>query len=483
MTQVHTTTRRRVFGVHFEALESTSIAVLVLLALAPPLVLIAAAVPLKYAAAVAAVEAVPIAAALGTRASIGTLLGVAFVSPPLMQFLAQGGPEGIPPIAVAPLFGGELILLFLGLRAKLRVEGAGFHVGPMELAFLLAMIYAAVVGFVGQGDRRVWMSELAETVNLVIIIWLLRLNRVQFSDLKPMVIIGHLMAAPFFASYLLREFGQYRLDFFFSLVSAMVPLTVAVILNVPMQKTTRLLLGVSSAAMLVATAAAGIRGSTLIAILATGFVVLFNLKRLGTTSTLIGIFGFLAVLALQPVIIGIVDQVAPEALERFRTAADSPTLSVRLLEAQDAFEAFKERPTGRGFGAVLVTRHEIVFGAAGITIEYGPTTYIHNSYAWYLAKTGFIGFIALIVMVIGALLAAVQRLPSGAAAPALACALILAHLAGAWGGPALHNIFQTEWLALAIYLARETPALAPDPTNDVPAPPPGRTHALHGAAR
>lgn len=132
-------------------------------------------------------------------------------------------------------------------------------------------------------------------------------------------------------------------------------------------------------------------------------------------------------------------------------------------------------------GAILVTRHEIVWGATGITVEYGPTTFVHNSYAWYLAKTGVIGFVALMLMLAAAVVAALRRLPTTRGSAGLALAMLLAFLTGAWGGPALHNVFYTPLLALAIHLARERDSATP--AEDVAAPRPGRTHALHGAAR
>lgn len=193
----------------------------------------------------------------------------------------------------------------------------------------------------------------------------------------------------------------------------------------------------------------------MIALFSTGLVVMFSLRRLSGMTVVMATMALFTLLVLQPFFLTIAGRLAPEAVERFSTVADSPSLSVRLLEAQDAFAAFIAQPGGHGMGAILVTRHEIVWGATEITIEYGPTTFVHNSYAWYLAKTGVVGFAALVLMLGAAVVAALRRLPTTRGGAGLALAMLLAFLAGAWGGPALHNVFYTPLLALAIHLARE----------------------------
>lgn len=454
-------------------------ATLVVLLLVLPVAFVAAATPARYSLALVAVAAVPVAVVIGMRLSFGALLTFAFVAPPLVQFLVKGSPEGIPVAAVLPLAGVEAILLLRGLPAPRPAR----RLGVVELTFLAAMLYAAVVGLTGVNDRRVWLGEFIETSNLVVMLWLLRMNRVRFTDLRSFVVVGHAMAAPFFAWYVMTRFGQYRLDFFFGLTTTLVPMTIAVLLHTRMSFPLRVLLLGSCFVMLVATAAAGIRGTTLIALLGTGLVIFFSLRRFSGLTLTVSATAIFLLLPLQPLLLSIAGQVAPEATDRFRTAADSPTLSVRLLEAQDAFAAFRARPTGHGLGAILVTRHEIVYNATGITVEYGPTTFVHNSYAWYLAKTGLIGFAALILMLAAAVTAAIQRLPTTRGSAGLALALLLAFLAGAWGGPALHNVFYTPMLAFAIHLARERDEAPSSPHDGIEAPPLPQGHTLRGHAR
>lgn len=453
-------------------------AALAILALALPLAYAAAATPNRYAAALVAAAAAPIAVAAGMRMPFGALLSIGFVAPPLVQFVVQGAPEGIPAAAVLPLFGVEAILLARGissLRYARRLPLA-------ETTFMAAILYAAAIGLAGEGDRRVWLGELAETSNLVVMLWLLRLNRIRFADLRLFAIMGHVMAAPFFAWYLFTKFGDYRLDFFLGLTATLVPLAVAVLLHTRMGMLPRCLLAVSCFAMLTATAAAGVRGTTLIALFATGLVVLFSFRRFSAVSVVSAATAVLTVLVLQPFLLGVAGKAAPEAVDRFRTATESPTLSVRLLEAQDAFAAFRERPGGHGLGAILVTRHELVYGGTGVTIEYGPTTFVHNSYAWYLAKTGVAGFLALMLILASAVFAAIRRLPTTRGGAALALAMLFAALAGAWGGPALHNVFLTQWLALAIYFAREPGEPVSSPVTREAVPPSHRVDA-HAPSR
>lgn len=425
-------------------------AVLAVVLLGLPAALLVAITPVQYQPLLLVAAIAPAVVIAGVRLPVGLLLAVGLVTPPLLQLLVQGGPEGIPTEAVLPLFGVELILLVRGLPA---LRGAR-RPALLEVAFLGAILFAAVVGLAGEHDRRAWLSELAETANLVVVLWLLRLNRVRFADLRSFVIAGHLFAAPFFAWYVFTSFGEYRLDFFFGLSTTLVPITIAVLLHTRAGLVLRGLLLASCFAILLSTAAAGSRGTTIIALIGTGLVVLFSLRRLSGVALVLLMAGLAALLLFQPFVIGLAGQFAPEAVERFRTTMGSPTLSVRVLEAQDAFAAFRERPMGLGLGAVLVTRHEIVFGSTGITIEYGPATFIHNSYAWYLAKTGVVGFMVLMLMLGSAAFAAVRRLSPTGGGASLSLALLLAFLAGAWGGPALHNVFCTPPLALALYFAR-----------------------------
>lgn len=445
--------------------------------LALPVAFIAAATPARYSLVLVAVATVPVAGVIAMRASMGVLLTFAFVAPPLVQFLVKGSPDGIPVAAVLPLAGVEVVLLLRGL-SSLRDERP---LGLVEVIFVGAMLYAATIGLAGVVDRRVWLGEFIETTNLVVMLWLLRLNRVRFTDLRSFVIAGHLMAAPFFAWYVLTRFGQYRLDFFFGLTTTLVPITIAMLMHTRVSFALRAALLLSCFVMLVATAAAGIRGTTMIAVLGTGLVVFFSLGRFSGLTLTVSASAVFILLILQPVLMRVASQAAPEAVERFQSVSDSPTLSVRLLEAQDAFAAFRARPMGHGLGAILVTRHEIVWGENGVTVEYGPTTFVHNSYAWYLAKTGVVGFAALMLIMATAVVEAIRRLPTTRGSAGLALALLLAFLAGAWGGPALHNVFYTPILAFAIHLARQRDAAAP--AEDIAAPSVDRTHALRGAAR
>ncbi|TAJ17787.1 MAG: O-antigen ligase domain-containing protein [Dehalococcoidia bacterium] len=453
-------------------MATVAVALLVL-----PVAFIAAATPARYSLALVAIAAVPVAGVIAMRSSMGVLLTFAFVAPPLVQFLVKGSPDGIPVAAVLPIVGVELVLLLRGLSSLRDAR----PLGPVEAIFVGAMLYAAAIGLAGVGDRRVWLGEFIETTNLVVMLWLLRLNRVRFTDLRSFVLAGHIMAAPFFVWYVMTRFGQYRLDFFFGLTTTLVPITVAMLVHTRVSLALRAALLLSCFVMLVATAAAGIRGTTMIAVLGTGLVVFFSLRRFSGLTLTVSASAVFVLLLLQPVFMRVASQAAPEAVERFQSVSDSPTLSVRLLEAQDAFTAFRSRPMGHGLGAILVTRHEIVWGATGVTVEYGPTTFVHNSYAWYLAKTGVVGFAALMLIMATAVIEAIRRLPTTRGSAGLALALLLAFLAGAWGGPALHNVFYTPILAFAIHLARQRDAATPD--EDVAAPLPDRTHALHGAAR
>lgn len=329
------------------------------------------------------------------------------------------------------------------------------------MAFFAAIAYAAVIGALNEGgDRRVWLAELVETTNLIVLLWLLRMNHLRFGDLKDFVVLGHLLAAPFFAWYIFTKFGDYRLDFFFGLSSTLIPMTVAVILHQQLRPGMRALLAFSCLAMIVSTTAAGIRGTTLIALLASGLVILFSLRRFSVVSVLAAFAGGLVLVLIQPLLFEVATEVAPEAVERFRTVAESATLSVRLLEAQDAFQAFLDRPSGHGLGAVLVTRHELVYESTGITIAYGPTTFVHNSYAWYLAKTGLVGFLALVALIAPAVVFAARQLSTTQGSAALALATLLAVLVGAWGGPTLHNVFVTPWVAIALLLAYQPAELS-----------------------
>lgn len=459
------------------ALGPRAMATLAVVLLTLPVAFIAAVTPARYSLALVAVAALPVAGAVAMRASTGVLLSFAFVAPPLVQFLVKGSPDGIPVAAVLPIVGVELVLL---LRRLSSLSDAR-HLGLVEVVFVGAMLYAAAIGLMGVGDRRVWLGEFIETTNLVVMLWLLRLNRVRFTDLRSFVLAGHIMAAPFFAWYVMTRFGQYRLDFFFGLTTTLVPITVAILVHTRVSFALRVALLLSCFVMLVATAAAGIRGTTMIALLGTGLVFFFSLRRFSGLTLTASASAVFVLLLLQPVFLRVASQAAPEAVERFQSVADSPTLSVRLLEAQDAFDAFRSRPMGHGLGAILITRHEIVWGENGVTVEYGPTTFVHNSYAWYLAKTGVVGFAALILMLATAVVEAIRRLPNTRGSAGLALALLLAFLAGAWGGPALHNVFYTPILAFAIHLARERDAAAP--AEDVAPPLPERSHALHGAAR
>ena len=431
--------------------DARVVAVAIVMVLALPIAYLAAATPREYTPMLAAAGAAPVAVMIGMRLPLGVLLTFAMVAPPLVQFVVQGSPEGIPAISVLPIVGVEVVLLLRGLR-NLRYAR---RLALVETTFLLAMVYAAAIGLTGAVDRRVWLGEFIETSNLVVMLWLLRLNRVRFEDLRALVITGHLFGAPFFAWYLLAHFGEYRLDFFFGLSTTLVPMTVAMVLHGRTALPLRALLLASCFGMLVATAVAGIRGTTLIGLFGTGLVVMFSLRRLSGATLTVSAVAMFTLMLLHPFVITLAGQVAPGAVERFRSAADSPTLSVRLLEAQDAFAAFKEQPTGHGMGAILVTRHEIVWGNTGITVEYGPPTFVHNSYAWYLAKTGVVGFAALVLILASAVLAALRRLPTTRGGAGLALALLLAFMTGAWGGPALHSVFYTPLLALAIHLARE----------------------------
>ena len=453
------------------------LAALAVALLALPVAFVAAATPARYSLALVAVAAIPVGGAVAMRASMGVLLSFAFVAPPLVQFLVKGSADGIPVAAVLPIVGVELVLLLRGLSSP---RGSR-RLGLVEVIFVGAMLYAAAAGLTGAGDRRVWLGEFIETTNLVVMLWLLRLNRVRFTDLRPFVLAGHIMAAPFFAWYVMTAFGEYRVDFFFGLTTTLVPITVAMLVHTRVSFALRAVLLPSCFMLLIATAASGSRGTTMIAVLGTGLVLFFSLRRFSGLTLTVSASAVFVLLLLQPVLMRVASQAAPEAVERFQSVSDSPTLSVRVLEAQDAFEAFRSRPMGHGLGATLVTRHEIVWGANGITVEYGPTTFVHNSYAWYLAKTGVVGFAALMLIIAAAVVEAIRRLPTTRGSAGLALALLLAFMSGAWGGPALHNIFYTPLLAFAIHLAHERDS-AP-PTADVAAPRPARTHALHGAAR
>jgi hypothetical protein len=163
--------------------------------------------------------------------------------------------------------------------------------------------------------------------------------------------------------------------------------------------------------------------------------------------------GLLMVVFLES--LPVLQQLAPVPTERLSEGFGALSYQTRVAEAQDAFSAWRGTPYGLGFGAAIPLRSEVEFDITGPRLVYVMSTFIHNSYAWYLAKMGIQGLVALLLLLGATSWAAFRRfVRRDRQVEAMGALIILALSAGgSFGGPALHGFYYTSWIAMAIVLA------------------------------
>lgn len=405
--------------------------------------------PPQYAKYTLAVAFAPVLFVGMLRLPVGVVLALALMGGPLVNYFIQpGNASGIPPESVLLIAFCEAALLVRLIRSGERSALRG-----VEWLYGAAMLFALVRGGVGGGEPRVMVAESIETLNLVALILILRGLRFGPEDAFTLVLASTAILAPFLLQYLVTEFGVRRVDYYFSQIGLLIPLATWAILNGP--RRLRLPLLLSLLLLLVAAFSSGQRGLFMVAVAGSGIAIaLYALRGSPVRVLALTIVGSFVVVALVEAL-PIVQQLAPAPTQRLSEGFGALSYQTRIAEAKDALSAWRGAPAGLGFGASLDVRSEVAFEITGPRLVYVTSTFIHNSYAWYLAKTGVQGLLILVALVGSTLLVAFRGLLVAERARAsMAAVVLLAVMAGgAIGGPALHGFYYTPWVAIAVVLA------------------------------
>lgn len=217
--------------------------------------------------------------------------------------------------------------------------------------------------------------------------------------------------------------------------------------------------------LLVAAFSTSQRGLLMVAVaasaIAVGLYVLRSSPGRAVSMVLVG--GLLLTVFFEAV--PVLQQIAPGPTERLSEGFGALSYQSRVAEAEDAFAAWKGQVYGLGFGASIPVRAEVEYEITGPRLVYVTSTFIHNSYAWYLAKMGLQGLVAVVLLVGVSSWTAFRRFTKDDhQVEAMAALMLLALSAGgAIGGPALHGFYYTSWVAIAIVLATAESEAAPRP--------------------
>lgn len=407
------------------------------------------ALPQGYALYVVALVAAPLAFLVLQQLPVGSVLAIVMIGGPLVNYLVlPGNAEGIPPEAVLFVAFGELALLVRLLRT-----GGRFQLRGVEWVYLGAVLFALAVGVASGGNQRVIVAETIETANVIVLILILRGLRFGARDAVTFALTAQLLLLPFLVQYLATQFGVRRIDFYFSQIGSLIPLSVWAILGGPRTRRLPLVLGLM--VLILAAFSTGQRGMMMVAV--AGSVVAIGLQAFGASPgrqmLAVMFLGLLMVALLEA--LPVLEQVAPAPTQRLSEGFGAVSFERRITEAEDAIAAWKSAPWGHGFGAELEIRSDITYEVLGPRLIAKSETFIHNSYAWYLAKMGAQGLFAILLLLGGTVAVGLRGIMRGHPPMAMTGALVILVLSvgGAIGGPALHGFYYTSWVALAVVLA------------------------------
>ncbi len=388
------------------------------------------------------------------RMPVGALLGLAFVGGPLINYLLIPGNVGIPWQSGVPVAAAEGVLLVrmlaAGQRPSLRVS---------EALFLAAIGLALLIGVVSLADPRVVLSECVETTNLAVLAALLRGRGITRGELGTLILAANLALLPFTLAYLAQSFGLRAVDFVHAQTPTVVIVNVWVLMGRHGSRWTRLILLVTTMTFVVALVSASQRGNFFVAVAGSG-VVLAAHSTESVRGAARSVALLLMVSSLGWLLLPLASELAPDSIARLSEGTSARTFTLRVTEAEDALSEATATPWGLGLGAVIDARSAYDPSDEEVRVVSVAGTFIHDSYAWYAAKTGFFGLVTMLMMVATALLAGLRmmREPERAGEGQLAVVLLTTSCIGAIGGPALHGFYYTTWAAVGLALA--TPAHA-----------------------
>lgn len=397
-----------------------------------------------------ALAAAPLAFAILMRLPVGVVLALAIIGAPIVNyFLVPGNAGGIPPESVALVAFCEFTLLMRG-----HPGGAEGSLRPVEWFYLGAMTFAFVLGISRGGVPQVIASEFVETANLVILVFILRRLKFDRRDLVTFAVSAHLLLLPLILPYLAASFGERRIDYFYSQLGTLIPISTWIILNGLLPRQQLLFIG-STLLLVVAAFSTGQRGLLMVAVAGSVVAVGLHILRASSGRAVGMVIAGGVILTVFLEAMPILQQIAPGPTERLSEGFGALTYQTRVAEAQDALAVWRQSPSGVGLGAAIDVRSDMEFDIMGPRLVYVTSTFIHNSYAWYLAKTGVQGLLALSLLLGQVGLAAFRNWVSSRRLVEAQAALIILVISvgGAIGGPALHGFYYTTWVAMAIVLA------------------------------
>ncbi len=402
----------------------------------------------------------PLAFVVLLRLPVGVVLAIGIIGGPVVNYLVlPGNAEGIPPHSVALIAFCEFTLLVRMIRSRQTSSLRG-----VEVLYLATVVFALLVGLVRGGAARVVAAEVVETTNLIALVFILRGLKFDRHDAATFAIAAHLILLPFLLPYLAMSFGERRVDFYLSQLGTLIPFSVWLILNGVLRRGNGAF-AASTFLLLVAAFSTSQRGLLMVAIaasaIAIGLYVLRSSPGRAVGMVLVG--GLLLTVFLEAV--PVLQQIAPGPTERLSEGFGALSYQSRVAEAEDAFAAWEGHLYGLGFGASIPVRAEVEYEITGPRLVYVTSTFIHNSYAWYLAKMGVQGLVAVVLLVGVSSWTAFRRFTKGDHQVEAMGALMLLALSagGAIGGPALHGFYYTSWVAIAIVLTTTASEPAPRP--------------------
>ncbi|TAK76198.1 MAG: hypothetical protein EPO16_07575 [Dehalococcoidia bacterium] len=397
-----------------------------------------------------ALAVAPLAFVVLMRLPAGVVLALAIIGAPIVNYLlVPGNAGGIPPESVALVAFCEFTLLMRG-----RSRSAEGSLRPVEWAYLAAMTFALILGLLRGGVLQVIASEIVETANLVILVFILRRLKFDRSDLVMFAIAAHLLLLPLILPYLATSFGGRRIDYFYSQLGTLIPISAWIIFNGLLRRR-QMPFVVSTLVLVIAAFSTGQRGLLMVAVAGSAVAVGLHLLRASSGRAVGMVIAGGVILTVFLEAMPILKQIAPGPTERLSEGFGALTYQTRVAEAQDALAVWRQSPSGVGLGAAIDVRSDVEFDIMGPRLVYVTSTFIHNSYAWYLAKTGVQGLLALSFLIGQAGLAAFRNWVSSRRLVEAQAALIILVISvgGAIGGPALHGFYYTSWVAMAVVLA------------------------------